>query len=110
MDFSVIDLINRIKSITPLKSLEAIGLPSNVISNWKARNTIPKSDDLYKIAKLLDVSMEWLLTGETTLDTKAEIVPDEKELLMNYRQLTEEQQRMIRLTTSSLLFDNIKKK
>ena len=66
MDFTSVDMIERIKSKTTLKELEPLGFPSSTVSSWKTKNSFPKADDLYKIAKYLNVSMEWLLTGEET--------------------------------------------
>ena len=64
MDFSADLIIKRIKERCELKELEQFDISVQTISNWKTRNSIPRSDDLYKIAKYLNVSMEWLLTGE----------------------------------------------
>ena len=64
MDFSAESIINRIKSLCDIKSLEKINITPQIVSNWKSRNSIPRADDLFRIAKYLNVSMEWLLTGE----------------------------------------------
>lgn len=66
MEFSVSEMIERIKTLTPLKNLETIGILKGTISAWKTNNRPPRSDDLYKIAQYLNVSMEWLLTGKDT--------------------------------------------
>lgn len=70
MELSAAEMIERIKTIAPLKELEPLGFPSGVISNWKARNAFPTADKLYLIAQKLNVSMEWLLTGKEP-DTEA---------------------------------------
>jgi len=64
MEISVSDLLERIKTIAPLKELNKLGFATSTISGWKTRNVFPQSDDLYRIAKYLNVTMEWLLTGE----------------------------------------------
>lgn len=73
MNFLATEIIDRIKTKTSLKNLESIGISSAVISAWKTRNSIPRSDDLYKIATYIGVSMEWLLTGKGSVleDTEA---------------------------------------
>ncbi|MBQ0112105.1 MAG: helix-turn-helix transcriptional regulator [Bacteroidales bacterium] len=68
MEFSANDIIERIKSKVSLKELEKIGFTPQNVSNWKTRNTIPRADDLYKIAQYIGVTVEWLLTGETDKD------------------------------------------
>lgn len=61
---TVSDLLERIKSKTPLKNIESLGFSQSTIATWKSKNIFPRSDDLYKIAQYLNVSMEWLLTGK----------------------------------------------
>ena len=39
------------------------GIPKGTFSSWKNRNIIPRADAAYKIAKALNVSVEYLLTG-----------------------------------------------
>ncbi len=99
MDLSINDLIERIKSIQPLKNLESIGFSQNTINNWKYRNTFPKSDDLYKISQFLNVSMEYLLTGE---DKENNLSQDETELLTNYRKLQEHDKSMLQVMVSAM--------
>ena len=50
MEFSATLLINRIKTLCDLKDLQKLGISPQLVSNWKSRNSIPKADDLYKIA------------------------------------------------------------
>lgn len=58
-------MIKRIEFFVPIKTLvEKLGFAQSTIATWKSRNSAPKSDDLYRIAKYLGVSMEYLLTGE----------------------------------------------
>lgn len=64
MEFSATEIIDRIKSLSTTKDLSSLGYTPQIFNNWKTRNSIPRSDDLYKIAQYLNVSMEWLLTGK----------------------------------------------
>lgn len=82
MELSVVDLVERMKSIQPLKNFESIGFSQNTINNWKFRNVFPKADDLYKIATFLNVSLDWLLTGKLE-----NLSNNEATLLENYRSL-----------------------
>lgn len=98
-NYSVSIIVDRIKAITSIKELEKIGISQQVISNWKSRNTFPKSDDLYKIADFLNVSMEFLLTGE---EKNNEYSPDEIELISNYRSLQDHDKSMLQVMVSAM--------
>ena len=50
-------------------------------SSWKNRNRLPSIDDIYVLSKILNVSIEWLITGTETLP---EQTPEDKQLLLNY--------------------------
>lgn len=98
MDFISNEIIERIKNHCSLPELEKIGIPQSTFSKWKTRNTIPRSDDLYKIATYLNVSMEYLLTG----NDKQELPPDETEILKNYRLLDAHDKHSISLMIEAL--------
>lgn len=99
MDFQITDIIERIKKYTRLKDLEQIGMLPTLFSNWKIRNTIPRSDDLYKISKFIGVSMEYLLTGEDTPDN---LSTNEKILFEKISKLSPEQQNALRIIIDSM--------
>lgn len=42
----------------------ATKIGKSTFSDWKSGRSIPKSDKLHKIAEFLDISFEWLSTGE----------------------------------------------
>ncbi|WP_420805161.1 helix-turn-helix domain-containing protein [Gottschalkia acidurici] len=44
-------------------------LSKNAISNYISGNRVPDTNSIYKISIALNVSIEWLLTGEETLRT-----------------------------------------
>jgi len=98
-NYSVNELIERIKTLTPLKDLESVGISQQAISNWKSRNSIPKADDLYKIAQKLDVSMEWLLTGHDRIN---DLTEQEQVILGNFRKLDEHDKNSISLMIEAL--------
>jgi len=60
---------------------KALGKGTSHITNWKNRNTDPPIEHIPTIAKLLNVSIEWLITGE---DSKQENFPKEQQLLLDY--------------------------
>jgi transcriptional regulator with XRE-family HTH domain len=43
---------------------KSLGIPNGTISRYFTGSSMPKAIELYRIARLLNVSMEWLLTGE----------------------------------------------
>ena len=98
MEFSVLDIIERIKNQLSVKELESLGYTPQIISNWKSRNTIPRSDDLYKIAQAIGVSMEYLLTG----NDEKELPPDKIELLKNYDLLSDDLKAIINIQIAAL--------
>lgn len=65
-----VTFVERIKELlkekgeNPAILLKAIGLPKNSITNWEQRGNIPAADIVFKIANYLNVSMEYLVTGE----------------------------------------------
>ena len=64
------------------------GIPETTISTWKKRNTDPAAHFLFDIANFLDVSLEFLLTGnEENININSKLKDDEIELLENYNKL-----------------------
>lgn len=113
LELSVEKLIERIKEKCALKELEPLGFRSGTISNWKANNTFPRANDLFKIAQHIGVSMEWLLTGEKMYMDELFLSEDrqeqfilssrERELLKNYKELKEENKHSVDLITAAYL-------
>jgi transcriptional regulator with XRE-family HTH domain len=53
---------------------ESCGISSNGISTWKVTGAIPRADIAIKMAKFLDVSTEYLITGELSgIDKKDDL-------------------------------------
>lgn len=57
---------------------EIIRISQDTLSNYVKETTYPDADVLYKLIKLLNVSADWLLTGEGKEFTKLEELSDEK--------------------------------
>ncbi|MEG0590654.1 MAG: hypothetical protein RR496_03270, partial [Lachnospiraceae bacterium] len=68
---------------------EEIQLSKNAIGNYKSNN-VPNAMILLKLSQKLGVSMEYLLTGETTEQMK--LSENEKELIDNFSLLPEREQ------------------
>lgn len=83
-------IVRRIDSILVMKNdtranlCRELGMKQPTFSTWLARGTMPKADELYQIAKYLNVSMEWLLYGEDS----GKLANDEILLLDKWRDLT----------------------
>jgi transcriptional regulator with XRE-family HTH domain len=112
MEFNISQMIERIKEHCALKELEPLGFSSATISTWKKNNRPPRSDDLFKIAQYIGVSMEWLLTGEKMYMDEIFLSEDEKEkfilsarereLIQNYKLLNDKEKHSIDLMTQAL--------
>ena len=99
------DFVDRIdeklkeKNLKRAAMLEDIGVDTSIMTAWKKRGTIPSGDVCLKIARYLDVSPEWLLGGEERKGGEAVLSEEEKSILRQFKNLTEEQKN----TLSALL-------
>lgn len=83
-----------------------LGISSSTMSSWAAgRGSIPNANIVEKIAKYLNVTIDWLITGEENSDFTFE----ERELITKWRELTEEAKKKIRFDIEYYLSENIKK-
>ena len=87
------EIFSRIESSLPpgqkipafIKTLDP-PVKKGTIYGWKEKNIIPKTCDLYRIAKKLNVPVVWLLTGEKDI----ELSEDQRKLLENYENLDDQ--------------------
>ena len=83
------NIIERILSVAKEKNIKeadiakAIGKGTGQITNWKNRNTTPPAELLPEIAKLLDVSIEFLITGMDKIEPGT-VLPKEDQQLLDY--------------------------
>lgn len=61
---------------------KAINTTSQALNNWKNRGTTPPMEYLPLICDTLDISWEWLVTGENSGETYTQ---EEKYLVSKYR-------------------------
>ena len=52
------------RMITQIAVADSVGIRRPTISDWKKNGSYPTADVAIKIAKLLNVSVEYLITGE----------------------------------------------
>lgn len=67
-----------------MKSIKAetLNTTQSTIQGWKERGTIPNIEQLPKICELLDVSWEYLITGE---NRTPHYTAEERQLIAEYR-------------------------
>lgn len=73
-----------------------VGISSNGISTWKITGSLPRADVAVKIAKALDVTVEYLVTGHiSTID-------ETDELAYTVSRLSEKKRRVVQAVVDSL--------
>ena len=77
-----------------LEMANAIGISNKTISAWKTRGSDPSAKYISAIADFLEVSTEYLLTGEETKKSPSspQLNEDESELLNQFKKLDKEGQ------------------
>ncbi len=105
------EFVNRIDEILEKKRLkraalcEDLKLSATAITDWARRGTIPAADIALKIAKYLNVSLEWLITG-----TEPEgLTQEEREILEKWNSLEEGQKETVTILLNALSEQNAKK-
>jgi transcriptional regulator with XRE-family HTH domain len=67
-------LLNK-RGISHYQLGQAVGAKDNTVSNWFNRpNACPRPEYLVKIAKFLNVSMEYLVTGEDAPTLQSDVI------------------------------------
>lgn len=81
---------------------EVFNASENVYFGWKKGNKLPSASHLYKLAKYMNVSMEWLIAGDEADKDGVPPSDDERRLLENYRELDELDKGVVRQTADAL--------
>lgn len=95
------EIIERILTVAENKRIKqadiakALGKGTSLITNWKNRGTTPPAEELFKISELLEVSIEFLITGKEKEPGTAPS-EDEKQLLDYYHAANQEGKKDIR--------------
>ena len=61
------------KGLTQVAVADSVGIRRPTISDWKKNGSYPTADVAVKIARLLGVSVEYLVTGEENDSAKSEL-------------------------------------
>ena len=59
-----IDLVLKEQQRTRKSLCESLGILQGTMATWKTKDIMPPIDTIVQIAKALDVSTDWLLTGK----------------------------------------------
>ncbi len=70
----------------------ATGISTSTISSWKKHGTNPLADSIFPIAQFLEVSLEYLLTGEEKKSSLPELTENEQAIVKVFKELTDTQQ------------------
>ena len=68
---------------------DAIGVSKSVVSSWKTRGSNPPAELLVKICGFLNISLEYLLTGETDTKSPNKLTPGEQAIYEQVHPLSE---------------------
>ena len=104
------NFVDRIDSVLKKKNLKRnamcddLKLYGTAITDWKRRGTLPAGDICLKIAKYLNVSIEWLVTG---IEPEGYSV-EERELIEKYTILSATQKHAIWLLIDGFVTENQK--
>lgn len=63
--YSIFEQLLQLKGITPYKLSKELGIATSTLSDWKNGRSVPKMDKLQKIADYFNVSVDYLMNGET---------------------------------------------
>ncbi|MCL2270671.1 MAG: helix-turn-helix domain-containing protein [Treponema sp.] len=89
---------------------EITGISRYTLGNYlSVRERIPTADVAVKIAQALGVSVEYLVTGEEHIIEKSSFGPEIRGWIQNYKQLSEDDQKLILAMTQLLKNKRLKK-
>lgn len=81
----------KIKKITQSELAKKLGIGQSTVANWKKRNCPPPINYLEKLSEILEVSIDYLVTG-TENPTKYKLTKKEQLLIREFRTTSEENQ------------------
>ena len=88
---SRIYLLLERKKISQSELARTLGIRQSTVSGWKQKYNEPEAELLEPISKALNVSLQWLITGEETISNPiTDLLVDEKQLLQHYNQCNQE--------------------
>lgn len=88
---------------------EMIGLSKNAVSNYENGTSNPNVEVLYKLFEVLDIDPNYLFQDEVPIQSIS-VLPNEKKMLTDYRELNEIGQQKAQEYIRLLLMDSSYKK
>ncbi len=84
----------QIRNMKQVELVEKTGIGKGALSSYISGKYNPKQNNIYKIAKALDVNEAWLMGYDVPMErinqlNKLEVTNDELELLNNYKKLND---------------------
>lgn len=67
--YEIFESLLREKGITAYKISKETGVTQTALSNWKRGKSTPNAINLQKLADYLEVSLDYLMTGNTSIET-----------------------------------------
>ncbi|MGN0182841.1 MAG: helix-turn-helix domain-containing protein [Candidatus Ornithomonoglobus sp.] len=95
---------SRIRQLREMKKLKQsdlakmIGVTPSAVGNYENEISHPKVDILYKICKALDCDANYLFQDDVDIKTSTSLTIDEKNLINDYRTLSDQGKEYIRQT------------
>lgn len=83
--------IMKRKNVKAIDIANHLNITKSVVSNWKSRGTNPPAEYVEPICELLEISIEYFLTGEEK-ESVLDLTENEKEMLENFKILPEREQ------------------
>lgn len=86
--------------ITQKELASAIGISYNTLQSWITKNRLPDAEQALKIAKQLNVSVEYLLTGKN--EEKKDINPKLQDIIPKLNHLSNKNLELIEMIIGQL--------
>ena len=90
-----LDKLMNENNASAYKISKETGISDRLIGYWRNGDKLPGAENLLTIANYFGISVDYLLTGR---DNETALSDDEKNLLDNYRQLSDQGKDAVRLT------------
>ena len=65
MDYNIFDNLLKMNNTTVYRVSKETGIAASTFSDWKSGRSVPKLDKIKIIAEYFDVSLDYMLTGDT---------------------------------------------
>lgn len=88
MFYDIFTSICKEKGYSPTSVLQRLNISTSKLTAWK-NGSMPNSSFLLPISELLEVSIDYLLTGKEKSSSEVTLSPDEQKLLTYFKDLSD---------------------